>query len=71
MLKTSILTNLSTNAIQIGIDYNGVNYGATTSILKTSSLTDSSASAAYIEVNNNRVDNSDGCNGNFNKKFAF
>ena len=51
-------------------DYDKVDNGATISILKTSSLTDLSASATQFMFDYDRVDDDGGCNSNSNRKLA-
>ena len=53
------------------IDYDRVNYGAITSMLRTSSSTDLFVSTAQIEFDHLRVDDYDSSSSDIDNKFAF
>ena len=60
-------TNSLTSKTKIGIDYNRITYGVTTWMLKISSLTNSSASAAQIKIENDKIDDNINCSDDFYK----
>lgn len=71
MLKTRISIDSSINATNIVVEYNGVDYGATTSMLRISSSIDLSTSVVLIIIEYNSVNDSNKLSGNPNRKFAF